>query len=390
MRTSANVLATHALVLVWASGASGQATRDDAILNSLAVVYSDFEAGHREEGTAFVVGREAARLFLITADHVVFDGRVMATGITVVMKLCGSPMPAQSGLPDIDGRLELAVLRVDVPPSCQARLHEIPHIHLALSQIEAAATGRTGQPLVVFGRGRGGAVERFEQGNSVAAWVEGAFFMIDSANIERGMSGGLAMSTDRKLVGMLLQTRRAVRIDVVVAELRVRKVPTSFLESFATLHVLEYPVGARLSVDNEPEAPVRPEQQIVVGRRRVRISAPGFEPATSAFEFRVDETKVLCADLSPPADAWWVSARWPLGATAGASLIAGGVFGVLALNAKSRFDDRPATQSYDDTGKYNTLTDVFLFSGLGLAAAFGLGHALFETSGKSYLTETCN
>lgn len=127
----------------------------------------------------------------------------------------------------------------------------------------------------------------------------------------------------------------------------------------ATVFVDALPVGSTPEVRHAAAA----------GEHEVAVERPGMTPWRGRVRVDADRTTTVDVRLGGGRSSGARAAIWGLGGTGVASVVAGSVFGVLALSAKSDYEARPTTEGEDRTGQRALYADVLI--GTGAAALVG-------------------
>lgn len=162
----------------------------------------------------------------------------------------------------------------------------------------------------------------------------------------------------------------------------------------ATVTITTEPKGASLSVDGEPQEGVTPSTfEVRAGTYEVSLSLEGHEDVTVFVQAEGGSTveqEVTLVETPPPAvpepepkadeaeeepRANLVPAFVTLG-LGGAGLISGTVFGIMALNSKSKFKDDPTT-AHADAAERNALIADMSF---GIALTLGITGVVLLTA----------
>jgi len=173
----------------------------------------------------------------------------------------------------------------------------------------------------------------------------------------------------------------------------------------ATLHITSTPTGASISVDGVQEDAVTPaDVSVAPGEHIVSVTLPDYAPAFEEIdvEFATEQDIELTLEEAPEdevapggagaavgagaaaggaadgEDAFSPSAgTWVAVGIAGAGLATGTVFGFLAMDRQSDFDDNPGTDAQDEGERFSLVADI----------AFGVGIAAGITALVLYLVE---
>lgn len=167
------------------------------------------------------------------------------------------------------------------------------------------------------------------------------------------------------------------QIEQRLAELRRRP---------ATLHVTSTPPGARILIDGRDTNQVTPaDVQTEPGRHALRLELAGYRAATSEVDAapggRAEITQELSAEApstpatptpatsgerttaatttEQPAARGTSPVVWVAGGLAAAGLVAGSVFGFIALGERAEFDRNPSVELRDAGESHALLADVF-------------------------------
>ncbi len=153
----------------------------------------------------------------------------------------------------------------------------------------------------------------------------------------------------------------AVPPGVYVAELQapghraakavLRVVEAETTEQVVTLEPLPPPTGTLIVTSNRPGALVSVDgfpvgfapavlRDLPLGPRSVRIEHPPDQPWAGDVEVQPERPGYLTATLEPPPTRERWPGTWVLAGLGGSALVAGGVTGILALDAQQRFEDR--------------------------------------------------
>jgi hypothetical protein len=168
------------------------------------------------------------------------------------------------------------------------------------------------------------------------------------------------------------------------------------------VHVESTPPGAGVMVDDKPAAgPTPVDIDLPPGSHKVTLTAPGRISVEKQVDvtFAAAETVTATLDAVPPppapvaAPVVVASAPPPpappppapgspvpayiTGGIAVAAVAVGTVFGIIALNDKSDFDNQPTTQKADDGDTHSLIADM----------AFGIGLTFGVTSAVLFLTK---
>ncbi len=189
---------------------------------------------------------------------------------------------------------------------------------------------------------------------------------------------------------------------VVVAKKRVAEIEATMP---AKLTVTITPADAKnLSVSVDGGKLVGNAIELKAGEHTVIITADGFQPKTEVLMLKGNETRDLQLALlpvavvpppppppeqpkpepmEPPEERSNIPAYVTLG-IAGAGVVLGTVFGVMALGAKGDFDDAPTTENADDAERAALIADM----SFGVALTFGITGAVLLFSGDDEPEET--
>jgi len=140
-----------------------------------------------------------------------------------------------------------------------------------------------------------------------------------------------------------------------------------------TLSLRSDPAGA-VAVDGEAlgQAPIA--HKVEAGQHRVTVRAPGRIPFSDAIEVEQERDLALFVHLSPTRSRANKTIFWSLVGAAGATALAGSVFGLLALGDESQYGDSP-TLSLADRGERRARSADILF---GSAAALAASALIFR------------
>lgn len=158
------------------------------------------------------------------------------------------------------------------------------------------------------------------------------------------------------------------------------------------------PDAPNLSVSVDGEKLAGSELELKAGEHTVIVTADGFQPKTEVVNMKGNETRDVQIALVPvakpapppppkevpkpqpqeePEERSNIPAYVTLG-IAGAGIVLGTVFGVMALGAKSDFDDAPTTENADDAERAALIADM----SFGVALTFGITGAVLLFSGN--------
>lgn len=182
------------------------------------------------------------------------------------------------------------------------------------------------------------------------------------------------------------QARDRAQIEEKLAAIRARP---------AVLNVTSEPPGGHIFVDGTDTGKVTPaEVEVAPGDHTIKVTLEGHtdaeEQVTVAFAERRDMPVTLDTtepdDTQPPAP---LPEREPEGTPAalyvgaglaGVGLVAGSVFGFMALSEKSDFNDNPTTEAADRGERYALIADI----SLGVAVAAGVATVvMYLTTGST-------
>lgn len=153
------------------------------------------------------------------------------------------------------------------------------------------------------------------------------------------------------------------------------------------------PAGAQVSIDGAPPAGVTPlTTELTPGKHKIEVSLQGYDQSLVEIEVEggslveqpitltqsaapAAETPVPAAATEPTAERSMVPAYVTLGLGA-AGLIAGTVFGILALDAKSQYDARPSESKADEVERNALICDM----SFGVALTLGITGVVLLTS----------
>jgi hypothetical protein len=183
---------------------------------------------------------------------------------------------------------------------------------------------------------------------------------------------------------------------VAVANKRIAEIEATMP---ATLTITVTPADAKnLSVAVDGAKLEGTSTELKAGEHTVIITADGFQPKTEVLNLKGNEKKDLQIALAPvakpapppppkptpkppePKEEPETSSNIPAYVTlgiAGAGVVLGTVFGVMALGAKSDFDDSPTTENADDAERAALIADM----SFGVALTFGITGAVLLFSG---------
>ncbi len=165
------------------------------------------------------------------------------------------------------------------------------------------------------------------------------------------------------------------------------------------LSIVTEPPGATIMIDGAPVEGMSPMvNELEPGMHKISISLEGYEPQEVEVEVKPGEQVEQKVELvenmpepvaappppapappppppPPPPERSMVPAYVTLG-IAGAGLVTGSIFGVMALNAKSDFNDNPTTASADDVERNALIADM----SFGIAITLGVTGIVLLTS----------
>lgn len=162
----------------------------------------------------------------------------------------------------------------------------------------------------------------------------------------------------------------------------------------ATVIIESTPAGAEVTIDGVLQTGKTPlEVELVAGTHRVELRAPGYEAslveldATAGTKVRapIELTKqvatpttdaaALAAEPEPKKERSMVPAYVTLGIGA-AGLITGTIFGILALDAKSQYDQNPTSEKADEVERNALIADMTF----GVALTLGITGVVLLTA----------
>jgi hypothetical protein len=127
------------------------------------------------------------------------------------------------------------------------------------------------------------------------------------------------------------------------------------------------PAG-ELAVDGHP---VAGKLHLVSGDYRVDARAPGFMPFSGEVAIPRDRGTILDVDLAPRRTLVETTAVWSLAGVAAGTLVAGAIYGDMAISAQHDFDRMPSIALADRGETYAHRSDAFI--GLAIASALASG-----------------
>lgn len=137
----------------------------------------------------------------------------------------------------------------------------------------------------------------------------------------------------------------------------------------SVLSISGNPAGARVLLDGvEVGRSPFSYPDVSPGSRALNISAAGYEPWQGRVAFEPGAATRIDFKLQDPKERAWRGWRYVGYGSGGALLIAGGIVGALALQAKSDFDHEPSKDGLDKLHALNTTSDVLWISGAVIAA----------------------
>lgn len=137
----------------------------------------------------------------------------------------------------------------------------------------------------------------------------------------------------------------------------------------SVLSVKGNPAGARVLLDGvELGRSPFSHPDISPGTHAIDVSAAGYEPWHGRVAFEPGAATRVDFKLQDPKERAWRGWRYVGYGSGGALLLAGGIVGALALQAKSDFDHEPSKDSLDRLHTLNTTSDVLWISGAVIAA----------------------
>ncbi len=164
------------------------------------------------------------------------------------------------------------------------------------------------------------------------------------------------------------------------------------------VHVVTNPPGASVLIDDKPQPGPTPfDVDLAPGPHVLKFTEPGRLPADKTVDVTFASAPAVTVDLEPeppppppppapvaatpppppppPAPPPEPRSKVPAFVTGGLAVAAAGVgvvFGVLALNDKSKFDKTPTTQTADDGDTHSLIADM----AFGIAITFGVTSAV--------------
>ena len=216
-------------------------------------------------------------------------------------------------------------------------------------------------------------------------------------DVERDISGGMSAATAASLRGQGLERQIA---DATTRMDALKKTPGKV--KVAT--VPEAPPNLKISVDGV-EQPAGNELSLAPGKHTIQVKADDFEPASQDVEVAFADTKSVSLEMKkveppppppvavvepppvkpveppkppPPPPRSKVPAYVTLG-FAGAGAVVGTIFGVMALGAKSDFDDKPTVDAADKADRNALISDM----SYAVAITFGVTGAVLLFSKDS-------
>src|SRR5690606_18617070 len=178
----------------------------------------------------------------------------------------------------------------------------------------------------------------------------------------------------------------ADKVDEAVARIKALRVLLP-----ATLMVVTSPAGATVTINGEKQAGVTPlTVERPAGNYRVEAVVDGYDPLAVdvALEggITLEQQMNLVQTPAPPPPVEDAPAAEPkkrsmvpayvTAGVAGASLIVGTVFGILALDAQSRFNDAPSNTLADEQERNALICDM----ALGVAVTLGITSVVLFTA----------
>lgn len=335
--------------------------------------------GQSEKGAAIVVGFDSAKVYLITAEHVVKpclsadaqdacvqlafrDGRSSRLSARVV-PFPGVPTDHEDGdVADIIG------LAADLTPAVEEFLH-----HQRFDCLVDVKDHRPGTEKLHAVGNQGGEPWNFTVIGFRDTTVTRLRF---GANNARGASGGAILDDRGSLVGMTQQEKNGGFVEGIAIQ-----------KALEWAHTAAPPFTMRLSVPlpvlrvaGQPAATLRISGSdfavpaIIRGPSaaddiEIKVVAPGYLPATGRISLQNGADTAVSYELHEPRP--WLGPHSIFYGVGAATLVAGGTTGLMALHARSSFYDQPSKSALDKVDRLNKTTDILLATGI-VTLAVGL------------------
>lgn len=238
----------------------------------------------------------------------------------------------------------------------------------------------------------------FQQANTLIPSPHAQYWIAKSLEAQDGKTQEAAQAYEQFLANP--EAGRAGQDKLTDATARLQDLKAKLV---ARIDLTTVPAGATILVDGTPEPTGTPVSlKLQPGKHQLTITAPDYESKEVTIEVRAGDhlehkVELVAKPPPPPAPApvpppppppvleeplppmekrSLVPAYVTLG-VAGAGAIVGTIFGLKALSAKSDFDDKPTTDSADDTERNALIADM----AFGVAITLGVTGLVLLTSG---------
>ncbi len=202
-------------------------------------------------------------------------------------------------------------------------------------------------------------------------------------------SGGIAIPPGAHVLVAKFAGHHDAKLDIPVDRPAGYRLDVSLPPIGTLVELAGAPSGARIYVDDKPvgTAPLAAPLEVPIGAHRIEVKISGYRPYRTNAEFAQDSrAKLRLGKLRPDNRRRTVIA----GAAAGAAVVTGTVFSVLALRRESDFDARarlagvtPDDPMLADARSSGDRFSLFADIGFGLAiAGVAVGTYFFMTEGR--------
>jgi hypothetical protein len=296
-----------------------------------------------QPATGFIVGWRQPLVYLVTARHVAYnaDG-VKAQQVHVMLNasICGEAFDAHvyNGDPDCD----CAVISAPVPDGCREGITSLRSLPRTSLRADNAQPGTT---MVALARASDGSVGPSRE--LVLQQWDSTKILLRSPTDE-GMSGGLLLTSDGEVVGMIQGTESKIAHVTEFASImnnsRFNTVPFNLAGKHSGATLRGYPSGAQLTVDGVARIDLGPSPRSLPfppGLVRLTITAPDYDPVEDRVNIIDGDEPTRCVTMVKSYQRKIAKIKWPLVGATVALLGASAVSFKLGSDSKDSFFDMP-------------------------------------------------